>query len=420
MKINTITWTLSRLCISPSHTLSILSRWTSLIIPVSTASKIFTHNFHTAKSLAHRDGTVQEIQNEKIRKRRELAVFYELSELRKAKDKDTYRKALEIYMKKQSVYRRGHVDFILGAIEQMKEYQVHKDVEAYKALMRIFPEGELLPKSIIQSEFMHYPRQQNTAIDILSAMGNNGCIPDDEIGNIIVSRFGENSYVMKKYQRIMYWGPKFRNMNPYPVPWILPQTKLELAVMALKRMAVDKNNVVKVYDTNDLSSTISDGFIASACSPTQQELMRKHNSELPLYVEGGFTVWMREESLVYFILRADPHPDIVEYNQKCEEDEDDISSGFYTYLGADDEEKRKKSLIVKPSVHEQPEGTILAMCITETSNKDSLVDWINFLQVENSCLSKVPILFSLKTPESGLQSTNEDEKPREELNPGES
>lgn len=40
--------------------------------------------------------------------------------------------------------------------------------------------------------------------------------------------------------------------------------------MALKRMAVDKNNVVKVYDTNDLSSTISDGFIASACSPTQQ------------------------------------------------------------------------------------------------------------------------------------------------------
>jgi len=22
----------------------------------------------------------------------------------------------------------------------------------------------------------------------------------------------------------MYWGPKFRNMNPYPVPWILPQT----------------------------------------------------------------------------------------------------------------------------------------------------------------------------------------------------
>jgi len=51
-----------------------------------------------------------------------------------------------------------------------------------------------------------------------------GCIPDDEMGNIIVSRFGENSYVMKKYQRIMYWGPKFRNMNPYPVPWILPET----------------------------------------------------------------------------------------------------------------------------------------------------------------------------------------------------
>ena len=40
--------------------------------------------------------------------------------------------------------------------------------------MKVFPEGELVAKSIIQSEFMHYPRQQNTGIEILVAMSDNG------------------------------------------------------------------------------------------------------------------------------------------------------------------------------------------------------------------------------------------------------
>ena len=47
-------------------------------------------------------------------------------------------------------------------------------------------------------------------------------VPDDDMMEIIESRFGRFSYVMKKYRRMMYWMPKFKTMNPYPIPWILP------------------------------------------------------------------------------------------------------------------------------------------------------------------------------------------------------
>lgn len=51
------------------------------------------------------------------------------------------------------------------------------------------------------------------------------------------------------------------------------------------------------------------------------------------------------------------------------------------YPGPDDDEKGKTALIPEPSIHEQEDGIILAMCITGTSNKDSLVSWVALLQV---------------------------------------
>ena len=49
--------------------------------------------------------------------------------------------------------------------------------------------------------------------------------------------------------------------------------------------------------------------------------------------------------------------------------------------GANDDVKRQTSLVPELSIHEQEDGIIMAMCITGTSNKDSLVCWIKLLQV---------------------------------------
>lgn len=47
----------------------------------------------------------------------------------------------------------------------------------------------------------------------------------------------------------------------------------------------------------------------SAQSPVQQELLDRHPTDKPLYVEGAFRVWLRDAAVNYFVLRADPTPE---------------------------------------------------------------------------------------------------------------
>ena len=49
-------------------------------------------------------------------------------------------------------------------------------------------------------------------------------------------------------------------------------------------------------------------------------------------------------------------------------------------------------------MHEQEDGTILAVGITGTSSKDSLLSWIRFLQVKNPHLANLPVLFATHSP----------------------
>ena len=62
--------------------------------------------------------------------------------------------------------------------------------------------------------------------------------------------FGIKAHAFRKYQRMMYWLPKFKNANPYPVPHILPEDPRELARMALKRMAVDLENKILDFEVS--------------------------------------------------------------------------------------------------------------------------------------------------------------------------
>lgn len=43
-------------------------------------------------------------------------------------------------------------------------------------------------------------------------------------------------------------------------------------------------------------------------SPSQVELLAKHNPNRPLFVEGPFPLWLRSKCVYYYVLRADPTP----------------------------------------------------------------------------------------------------------------
>lgn len=58
-----------------------------------------------------------------------------------------------------------------------------------------------------------------------------------------------------------------------------------------------------------------------------------------------------------------------------------------------------QALVQQPSVHEQEDGTIFAMCATGTSTRDSLLSWIRSLEADgNPALAEIPVLFTSKSP----------------------
>lgn len=92
----------------------------------------------------------------------------------KDKNKKTYLDMLRMYQLEK--YRSGHVEFINTAIKHLDEFGVNEDLETYKKLIQVLPAGKFVPQNYIQSEFMHYPKQQQCIIDLLQKMEDNGKI----------------------------------------------------------------------------------------------------------------------------------------------------------------------------------------------------------------------------------------------------
>lgn len=323
--------------------------------------------------------------------------------------------AVDIYKQKSetvhhSGLRRGHIEFITQALSRMKDLGVHRDLACYKALIQVFPEDIMVPTTAYQVEFYHYPVQQDKAKDILEQMEENTLIPDQETRDLLEARFGKQTHVIRKVRRMIYWMRKFQNANPYKLPHHLPLDPIKLAILALKKMSVDLENEIKVFKVTDDGEKI---FIASAQSPLQREMIKKHSETVPLYVEGGFPIWLRDKRLTHFILKADSDPKLFKYPTKEEQDEEDLE--FETIFDSEE----PSSLAPMPNVHQQDDGTILGMCITETSTKDSLISWIRCLQEDNPSLDKIPIVFALKQAEEGvIMPVNEEKSSEHQTQPG--
>ncbi|XP_076460477.1 evolutionarily conserved signaling intermediate in Toll pathway, mitochondrial-like [Babylonia areolata] len=354
---------------------------------------------HSSPHLSGRDDRSLETTKHLIAK--SAGMFEELA-MKRTADKLTFCSALEMYVAKEKVYRRGHVEFIYAAMENMEKFGVHRDLAVYKALLEVFPKKKMVPRSAWQVEFMHFPKQQQCAIDLMDQMEDYGVIPDHDFGMRLQTVFGTDAHAFRKYRRMMYWMPKFKHANPYPVPKELPDDALALAILALQRMAVDRENKITVWNsTNEDMEAKEDTFIASAQCTVQQELIRKHDPQKPLFVEGGYTCWLRHKSAMYFILRADPDLELHERVKQAEEDMKNDTHLFEWRSFLDEEDGGQ--LVPQRSVHEQDDGTVLAMAITGTATKDSLVTWIRCLQQANPALEHIPVVFRLRTPESEIQ-----------------
>jgi evolutionarily conserved signaling intermediate in Toll pathway len=321
-----------------------------------------------------------------------------------SRNKEAFSTAIGLFLQR-NIHRKSHVEFIYAAMKCMKEFGVHKDLDTYKKLLDVFPKGKFIPENPVQTEFMHYPKQQQCCIDLLDEMEWNNVYPDKELYMQVRNVFGEWTHAMRKMKRMMYWMPKFKNVNPWPAPRPLPDSATELAQLAMKKMCRDPATRIDVWLTRgetgepEARGEGEDTWIVSGQSPEQAELISAHPEKEALFVDGPFRVWVGERQVAYFGLVADPaplmrHGDVVDESE-VEKESEMLWENWETSLNREFPAWRKK-LISAPSIHQQPDGTVLGLCATGTQSKESLVTWVSLLERRSPALAKIPVLFRLR------------------------
>lgn len=81
--------------------------------------------------------------NYEEKKDQKALVLKEFFENVENKNKNTYLEMVKIFVNRDHIYRRGHVEFIYSALKNMEEFGVHKDLEVYKALIDVLPKGKI-------------------------------------------------------------------------------------------------------------------------------------------------------------------------------------------------------------------------------------------------------------------------------------
>ncbi|NP_001229867.1 evolutionarily conserved signaling intermediate in Toll pathway, mitochondrial [Danio rerio] len=336
-----------------------------------------------------------------------------------SKTKVEFNRVVDVF-KSKDIRRRGHVEFIYAALKKMPEFGVECDVTVYNKLLDVFPKEVFVPQNFIQRMFNHYPRQQECGVQVLEQMENYGVMPNIETKVLLVQIFGEKSHPIRKFQRIMYWFPKFKHTNPYPVPHVLPSDPVDLAQFSLTRIAADLDAKITIYqypstDITETGEEITRPHIVGIQSPDQRSLLAKHNPCKPVFVEGPYPLWLRQKCVHYYLLRADPIPP----EEKVEEEIDPEmicpeQSLFFPQrveldLNVDMGDDHSFN------VDEVEEGAVYAMCMAGQGDQATLSQWISGLQETCPILGQIPTVFRLESGPRELQtSTDAHQRPEQE------
>lgn len=353
-----------------------------------------------------------------------------------ASDPRQFIKTIEDFDSIKKIKRFGYAEFVAAVLPMLDELGLEKDLESYKALMRIFPKGAFVPYRKINMAFVPYIHQQKAAMNIISKMHENRLMPDKEMEQTIVDAFSEFSHVWQKCARLIYWQTKMKNRNPFPFPEAIPTDSMELAIIALKRMTtpIDPQTDVTVYQvwrfcsclissqqvwflqTSQLESGNEDTWICFSQSDAQQKLIEELDSnKYRVSLDGPCKVWVEQHTVTYFVLRArdmSPKPQVDVLEQSLSEVHDkngknnrlwnnqtkslslslvDVSDIPLAIFGSTE---KSKALDPMRQVHIEDDGIVLSIVATGTSSQESLVTFIKMLEKDNPSLKSIPIVIS--------------------------
>lgn len=311
-----------------------------------------------------------------------------------ARDKASFVQAVQNFGQ-LNVHKRGHVDFIYLALRKMRDYGVEKDLAVYNLLLDIFPKEVFQPRNVFQKIFIHYPRQQECGLAVLEQMENHGVMPNKETEFLLIQIFGRKSYPMLKFVRMKLWFSRFKNINPFPVPRDLPKDPMDLATLGLRHIEPDLSARVTVYQTassKDSTGTAdpNEQYIIGIQSPDQQAALARHNPARPIFVEGPFSLWLRDKCVYYHILRADLEP-----LEEREVEEIPEEWNLYYPIQLDLKYGRSGWDDYEFDIDEVEEGPVFAICMAGAHDQATLAKWIQGLQETNPALAQIPVIFRL-------------------------
>uniref|UniRef100_A0A8U7NXE9 Evolutionarily conserved signaling intermediate in Toll pathway, mitochondrial n=1 Tax=Corvus moneduloides TaxID=1196302 RepID=A0A8U7NXE9_CORMO len=285
--------------------------------------------------------------------------------------------------------RRGVRGNMAAALAAMPALGVERSLGAYNGLLRLLPRGPWVPRGPVQRLLFPFPRQQECGLQVLEQMERYGVVPDAETRFLLLGVFGPRSRPLRKVQRMMFWLPRFRRLDPHPLPPQLPPPGLAAARLGLRRIAGDPGATVTVIQVGTWRGDTGMGGcppLPGSQSPEQRELLAQHDPSQPVFVEGPFPLWLRGTLLSYFVLRGDPLPPHLRVNPE---------RSFYFPLHLELDLERGPWDDEDFDVDEVEEGPVFALCMAGAGDRHTLGRWISGLQEENPVLGRIPVVFRL-------------------------
>lgn len=140
--------------------------------------------------------------------------------------------------------RRGHMELLKTSVEYMEKFGLEGDLEAYNAMLNVFPRERFKNKNLLDAIWPKKHPQVDLALEILTKMEENVLKPSLETYDLCEEIFGRASQPVQKCRRLAYWLTKLEEMFPHPLPHVLPEDEVELSKLALERMTKDTIPIV--------------------------------------------------------------------------------------------------------------------------------------------------------------------------------